>query len=143
MTAARDHERGDTLVEVMVAVAILGIAAVAIMAGLTLSASISGKDRGQSTSTTDVRNFAEYIESEVASGAFVSSGLYTWPGNSSVEVVQAECLSKASATTASPVWGSCPSDGGLQKLKLKATANGMVETLTIVVAKRCGVSDTC
>lgn len=144
MLVGEDRDRGDTLVEVMVAVAILGIAAVAIMAGMTLSAKISGKDRGESGSTTEVRNYAEYIASTVASGGWNDNGNYPWtPPNGTVDITERRCLTAASAKTASPDWVACPSTGNMQRLSLTATTNGVTESLTIFVRKPCGASSSC
>lgn len=147
--AASRADRGDTLIEVIAAVAILGIAGVALMTGMALSATVSGRDRGQSSSSTYVRDFAEQIERTVANGGYNPSGSYSWtPPSGTVAVDSAQCLTKASAMTTTPSWGSCPSpsDGYAELLKLKATApNGSTEYLTILVRKPCtGASgDTC
>ena len=144
-------DRGDTLIEVLFAVGILGLAALSIMGGLMMSATTSGRDRGQSTSTAYVRDFAEVIESTVAGGGYNSNGSYSWtPPSGTASVVAAKCLTASSASTTSPVWGACPQsgDGGkAQLLTLSATApNGSVESLTILVRKPCTavtVADTC
>ncbi|GAB3857970.1 hypothetical protein GCM10028801_17210 [Nocardioides maradonensis] len=149
MKPVRGDDRGETLIEVLVALVILGLAAVAIMTGLALSASLSGKDRGRSSSATYVRDFAEQIQKTVANGGYDPNGSYSWtPPSSSVNVTvaSAKCLTKASASTLNPSWGSCPADGNIQMLTLKGTAaNGANEFLTIVVRKPCtgAAGDAC
>lgn len=58
-------ETGASLVEVLVALAILSIAAVAILAGLQLSITTSDIQRKQTSSSTYVRNYAEAVEAWV------------------------------------------------------------------------------
>jgi prepilin-type N-terminal cleavage/methylation domain-containing protein len=55
-------ERGETLVEVLVSLVILGIAAVAILAGLQLSVKTSDIHRKQTSGGAYVRSYAEAIE---------------------------------------------------------------------------------
>jgi type II secretory pathway pseudopilin PulG len=60
-------EGGETLVEVLVAVTILGVAGVAILAGLQLSVTTSDIHRKQTTGGAYARSYAEAIEAYVAS----------------------------------------------------------------------------
>lgn len=62
-------DRGESLVELLVAVAILGVAAVAILAGLQLSVQASDIHRKQTTGGAYVRSYAEAIADYVASSA--------------------------------------------------------------------------
>lgn len=71
MTTGRSpwrDERGETLVEVLVSLIILGVAAVAILAGLRLSVTTSDIHRKQTTGGAYARSYAEAIERYVASG---------------------------------------------------------------------------
>src|SRR4051794_35211596 len=63
----RGGERGESLVEVLVALTILGVAAVAIVAGLQLSVKTSDINRKQTTGGAYARSYAEAIERYVAS----------------------------------------------------------------------------
>lgn len=62
-------ERGETLVEMLVALVILGVAAVAILAGLQLSVTTSDIHRKQTTGGAYARSYAEAIQRYVASAA--------------------------------------------------------------------------
>jgi type II secretory pathway pseudopilin PulG len=64
-------ERGESLLEVLIAVAIMGVAVVAIMAGLTTSVLMSDIHRKQSTAGAYVRDFAEATENSVAAGNYL------------------------------------------------------------------------
>ena len=63
-------ERGETLVELIVSVAILGVAAVAILAGLMLTAKSSDVQRNQATGGAYVRSFAEAIQTDVDTNGY-------------------------------------------------------------------------
>ena len=54
-------ERGETLVELMVTIAIMGIAFVAILTGVAIAISASGSHRQEATAEGVVRSFAERI----------------------------------------------------------------------------------
>jgi prepilin-type N-terminal cleavage/methylation domain-containing protein len=62
----RGPDRGESLVEVLVAVAILGIAGVAVLGGLEMSVKASDVHRKETTGGAYVRSFAEAIERYVA-----------------------------------------------------------------------------
>src|SRR5690348_15563467 len=62
-------DRGESLVEVLVALSILGVAAVAILAGLQLSVKTSDIHRKETTGGAYARSYAEAIERYVASAA--------------------------------------------------------------------------
>src|SRR5262245_26290216 len=59
-------DRGETLVEVLVSVMILGVAGVAIVSGLMMSVQASDSHRKQTTGGAYVRSFAEAIQDYVA-----------------------------------------------------------------------------
>ena len=63
-------DRGETLIELVVAVAILGIAAVAILAGLMLSVRTSDIHRNDATGGAYVRSFAEAIQTDVDANGY-------------------------------------------------------------------------
>ena len=61
----RRDDSGETLVELVVAVAILGVAGVAIVGGMLLSAKATTLQRNQAFGGTYVRGFAEAIQADV------------------------------------------------------------------------------
>jgi len=82
MTRRRMHwadDRGESLVEILVALVILGIAGVAILAGMQMSVQASDIHRKQTTSGAYVRSYAEAIQNFVAEnpGAFRCSPDYS------------------------------------------------------------------
>jgi prepilin-type N-terminal cleavage/methylation domain-containing protein len=71
--AATDRsEVGMTLVEILVAVAILGIAVAGIVSGIGATSLTSDRHRKQATADTVVKSYAEAIKQKVDVGAYVS-----------------------------------------------------------------------
>jgi Tfp pilus assembly protein PilV len=66
-------DQGETLIEVIMAVAIMGIAVVAIVGGIATTILMSDVHRKQATSGAYVRNYAEAVETYVAAGHFDAS----------------------------------------------------------------------
>src|SRR5690242_18594048 len=88
-------ERGDTLVEILVAVIIMAIAVVAVTAGVAVSIRMSDIHRKQAQAGAFIRDFAEAVENAIqasptayvpcaAAGAYDS--YYTSPSASFVVV---------------------------------------------------------
>ena len=65
-------DRGESLVEVLLSLTILGIAGVAIMAGLQLSVTASDIHRKQTTGSAYARSYAEAIQRYVAAGNYAA-----------------------------------------------------------------------
>jgi len=61
-------ERGESLVELLVAVTILGVTVVAVIGGLTTSIMVSGQQRDRVAARAEVRKFAEKIQAYVLTG---------------------------------------------------------------------------
>lgn len=147
-------ERGETLVEVLVALSILGVAAVAILAGLQLSAKASDINRKQTSGGAYVRGYAEAIEKYLTTSSnyvrCATTGSYA-PGvvgftaaadkNYVAEVERVEMLDGGGALVGTAK--ACPArDEGVQRLRLKVTSpgagTGATEYLTLVVRRACG-----
>ncbi|TDO64047.1 pilin/secretion family protein with methylation motif [Kribbella sp. VKM Ac-2571] len=133
-------ETGETLLEVLIAVAIMGIAVVAIMAGLTTSILMSDIHRKQATAGTYVRDYAEAVQTSVAGGTYGSAAddyapdkvaFEVPPGSGLIATVDAMTCWSGSA------WQSCGlGDTGLQRIALKVTDNKRVtERLVTIVRK--------
>lgn len=139
-------ERGDSLVELLVAVTLLGLAVVAIVSGLGTSVLVSDVHRKQSTAGAEVRSFAEEIENTVAVGGYFPcadtaryvpayGSSHTAPSNFTQTVTAVRYWNGS-------IWlSSCQSpDKGLQKLTLKISSsdNRASETLDVIIRKPCG-----
>lgn len=136
-------DRGETLLELIIAVAILGVAMVAILGGLFTSILVSGLHRDQANAGEYIRDYAEAIENKVAGGGYTtcatsySSG-YTPPTGYTAQVKSVRYW------TGSAWSGSCGTDTGVQQLTLKMSTpdSRVTETLVIVVRKPCGTGPT-
>jgi prepilin-type N-terminal cleavage/methylation domain-containing protein len=150
--ALRRDDRGETLIELVVAIAILGIAAVAILGGLLLSTQTSTIHRNSATSGAYVRSFAEAIQADVDQNGYKSCANAVDPSTGYVAVaVPGLPATYTKAVTAvqswnGSAWGGCTADG-IQRLDLKVTTPGDSvhkgeESLTVVLRKPCTGSAT-
>jgi len=64
------NDAGETLIELIIAVAIMGIAVVAIVGGIATSIMMSDIHRKQTTAGAYVRSYAEAVQAYVAAGNF-------------------------------------------------------------------------
>lgn len=147
-------EVGETLVEVLVAVTILGLAGVAIMAGMGLAVKSSDIHRKETTGSAYVRSYAEAVENWVRSDsshyvACAPADTYT-PAAVGFGVPSGYTASQAAASAVSAVGGTtapCSADSGIQQVLLTvASADARAsETLTVVLRKPCAGSgaDPC
>ncbi|TDU91677.1 prepilin-type N-terminal cleavage/methylation domain-containing protein [Kribbella voronezhensis] len=141
-------ERGETLVEMLLAVAIMGIAAVALMAGLTTSVLMSDIHRKQATAGTAVRDYAEALQKYVADGHYVDNCLSTTSyGLDSLadtpgfhHLLVAGSMRYWSGTDWQP---TCTTDTGLQKLTIRVYTDDdrASEQLVVVLRKPCRLGD--
>ncbi len=135
---------GETLVEVLLALVILGIAAVAILSGLQLSVQASDLHRKEATGGAYVRSFAEAIQEYVddngykscatAQAAYEGVPVAGWPSGYQPKVT---AVRSWNGTT----WGSCSADG-IQRLDLEVSSPGdtthrATERLTVILRQPC------
>jgi type II secretory pathway pseudopilin PulG len=148
-----DTQRGDTLVELLVAVSILGIAVVALLGGIGTSIVVSDIHRKDATAQAVVRSYAESIESGVAlhgaMSTYVDCGAadaYSAPPGFSVPHGYTATVTIVRYWTGAVFAPACLSRGddtGIQRLTLKvSTADTLAaETLDLVIRKPCRESD--
>jgi type II secretory pathway pseudopilin PulG len=132
---------GETLVELIVAVAILGIAAVAILAGMQLSVKASDIHRKEATGGAHVRSFAEAIQDYVDTVGYrpCGSAKNDYQAVAALPTYTASVESIQSWTGTG--WGACDSRG-IQRVDLKVTSPGnasrrVEETLTVILREPC------
>jgi type II secretory pathway pseudopilin PulG len=136
-----ESERGDTLLELIVAIAILGVCVVAIGAGITLSVKMSTIHRNQATANAFLHNYAESLQSSYAtcSGGAALPDYTTGLPVPSGFVAPTAAVSVWDATSARFVAaGTCPAtDPGLQQvsLTLESADKYVKESLVVVVRK--------
>lgn len=151
MSNRADPERGETLLELLIALVIMGIAVVAIIGGLASSITMSGLHRAQSTAGVIVRDYAESVQ------AYVNGTGYTpCAAPSAYAASQVGYTSTAASYVPTPIsvtfWNgtsfvtSTPcADLGLQQLTIQVAAPDarVVEQLVVVLRKPCGVGTSC
>ena len=167
MFRRRLHSRadsGETLIEIVVSIVILGIAAVAIVGGMTIAIHVSDQHRKEATAGSYVRDFAEAIDGYVNSSATAYQACstlanaqstygssYTAPSGYAGSITAIAYLTSAGASgnpASSPVFGSsCVTDLGAQQLTIQVASTDpnkrAVETLVLVVRKPCSAAFSC
>jgi type II secretory pathway pseudopilin PulG len=142
-----DDDGGETLIELLMAVAIMGIAVVAIVGGIGTSILMSDVHRKQATAGAVVRQYAEAIESSVAAGNYVDCATvaaYSSPPGLSIPPGYTATATAASSWTGL-VWDTCSIDNGYQKITLTVRSNDTraSESLDVILRKPCGTGSTC
>jgi prepilin-type N-terminal cleavage/methylation domain-containing protein len=137
-------DRGETLIELVVAVAILGLASAAILGGLMMGIRTSVMHRNDATGGAYVRSFAEAIQTDVdangyktcanASSGYASVAVPDLPAGYTRAVTSVQSWNGSS-------WGACTADG-VQRLDLRVTTTGAApfqadEKLTVVLRQPC------
>lgn len=157
MTAGRGNgpaggrERGETLLELLIGLAIMSIAVVAVIGGLLTSILTSDIHRKQSSAGAAVRDYAESVEKYVAGTGYTacaSPSAYA-PGVSGINF-SAPTGYTASAVTvrywSGTAWVASPcTDLGLQQLTIRvaSTDTRATEELVVVLRKPCGLGSSC
>ena len=146
----RKGDRGDTLIEVLVAVSILGAAMIAITGGMATSIIISDVHHKESVSGTALANFAEALQSTPYVAAVcplavpASYASATVSGTAIPEGYTGAVLNTAAKpfdywnATTLQFEATCPAtDGGAQRLWLQVSSSDgrAVETVQLVKRK--------
>ena len=137
------RDRGETLLELLVALAIMSVAVVAVVGGLYTSVLMSDIHRKQATAGMAVRDYGETITQVVNGGGYPATACaalttsFTAPAGYTATVLS-ERYWDGSA------WrSSCGPDTGLRQLTIQvASADARAaERLTIEIRKPCGLTD--
>jgi prepilin-type N-terminal cleavage/methylation domain-containing protein len=144
---ADPNDRGETLIELLVTVIIVGIAVVALVGGVAVSIRMSDIHRKQAAAGAYVRAYAEAIENAVAKSPTeykpcVPGGpAPTYPSFAVDPPYTAE-ITAVKYWDGSVFSGTCTSDTGVQKVSLRVTAGTTVaETLDVIIRKPCRSTD--
>jgi type II secretory pathway pseudopilin PulG len=143
---------GESLLELLIAIVILGIAVVAVVGSLVTGVLVSDVHRKQTTAGATLRNYAESVESSVAAAtsaytscaapaAYATPSGFTAPAGYTASVTAVRYWNGVPTLSFST---SCASpDSGVQKVSLRVSSNDgrATETLDIVIRKPCRTTD--
>jgi Tfp pilus assembly protein PilV len=151
--AGDDH--GETLIEVLMAVVIMGIAVVSIIAGIGTAIVVSDIHHKQATAGAAVRDYAEALENSVAASPSGYSAaacgnpslyaVYTPPSGYTATVLGVRDWNDSAADPSTWAWepaGTCV-DHGVQKVSLRvaSTDSRATETLDVIIRRPCRQAD--
>ena len=150
MARLDESDRGESLIEILVAVLILGIAVTAILGGLLTSVKLSDVHRKQATGGADARDYAEVLSRFVSGNNYVecadlsayAPGVvgFTAPAGYAAAVTSVEYWNTTSRT-----FGTTCSSSGLERVTVQvaSTDGRATERSVVVVRKPCGQGSTC
>lgn len=128
-------DRGETLLEVVVAIMILGICVLAVGSSIALSSKMSGVHRTQAELSKVLHNYAEQLGSVAYSPCSTTTpasySLSPQPGFAPPTITVSYWTGSA--------FGSCPgTDLGLQKVTIAVASadNGVSDSLSVVLRQR-------
>lgn len=138
--AAVRHDRGETLVELLVTIVILGIAGVAILGATLIAVDSSVLHRSQAQAQAGLRSWAE----QIARASYTEcAGTSSFPAPSGVSSDFSWTVNGVQYWDGSQFVASCAgTDRGVQKVTLQVTVPrtvypGFSQKLDVVVRKPC------
>jgi Tfp pilus assembly protein PilV len=138
-------ERGETLLELLISITILGVSVVAIAASIGLSVRISDIHRKQATASAYARSYGESIENTVATSAWqgcsATPATYQSPAGFVLPVGggYAATVAQVAYWNGTTFGTTCASDKGLQRLKLTVASidDRASEQLYVIIRNPC------
>lgn len=143
-------ERGDTLIEVLVAVAILGIAGAAIMGGFASSIVLSTVHRELATTASDSRNFAELLDKAIDDGTIeytqcAAAAAYSSPPGFIAGANNTSHVTAVAYWNGTSFVGACPPGGdqGVQRVSVSVTNTDTraISDAQVIIRKPCLLTD--
>lgn len=143
-------DRGESLIEILVAVLLLGLTVTAIMGGLLASVKLSDVHRKQATSGADARSYAEVVDQYVAGNHYVECAVtstyapatvgFAPPSGYTAGVVSVEYWNATSRTFTT----NC-SSSGLERVTVQVQSpdGRATEKAVVIVRKPCGQGSSC
>jgi type II secretory pathway pseudopilin PulG len=143
-------DRGESLIEILIATAIMGVALVAVLGSVGVGVLMSDVHRKQATAGASVRSYAEQLQAWVAAGGYQPCGSDSaygaWAGYTAPTSYTRSVVAGSVRYWNGTAWVtscSASTDQGLQQLTLQvASDDGRAsERLTLTLRKRCGLAD--
>jgi type II secretory pathway pseudopilin PulG len=137
MRVKRVLDRGETLVELLVAVSIMGVTVVAVVGGLATAIIMSDIHREQARVAAELRSYAAYIDGTATAAYVPCAGSYadTFPLASGFQA-EIEEIRYWDGTQFAP---SCPAtDSGVQQLTLhvsSTTRTNVEERVNLIIRR--------
>jgi type II secretory pathway pseudopilin PulG len=132
---------GESLLELVIAVTIMGIAVVAIVSGIATSILMSDINRKQATAGAYVRNYAEAVETYVAGGNFNTTSSPSYgAGTVGFTVPSGGYVASVSSVTCwndtTAQFGACPTTASVQRVALTVASSDARASEGLVVIVR-------
>jgi Tfp pilus assembly protein PilV len=139
-------DRGESLIELLVAIAIMSTAVIALLAGLATAVVISDQHRKQAAAGVQVRTFAEAVERAVngSPSAYVDCASETaYRSVFTAEPGYARDVVEVRYWTGSAFSPTCGTDSGVQRVTVRVASDDdrAVETIDVIIRKPCRAGD--
>jgi type II secretory pathway pseudopilin PulG len=139
-----EGERGESLLELIIAITILGVCVVAVASGIAVSIKVSAIHRDQATASAFLHNYAETLQGAyqdcATAGAYNTASLLPPPtsgGFNSPQVVVTYWNGSTFSASGTTCSDATPKDPGLQQVTLTlSTTNLQVSESLVVVLRR-------
>lgn len=149
-TSPRD-DAGETLIELLVAVVVIGIATTAVLGGLVVAVDSSALARNESRVQAALRSWAEQLSAVGDTGAYRYVPCAAPSAFPAPDVVPSGFTATVTAVeywTGSAWTATCGTDAGVQRVTLRVTAPGRVystvtQSLGVVVRRPCASASAC
>jgi len=143
------EDRGETLIELLMALAIIGIAMVSIVGAMTTGIIVSDRHRKQAVAGANVIGYAEAVKQAAKSSGYEMSCTPTYGSTFSVptgfakSIVAVSFWNGTAFPAATCTAAAAAADIGVQQLTLQvASSDGRAaERLVVIVRKPCRPSD--
>jgi len=148
-TAGTGGDRGETLIEILLTVVIMGITVTAILGGVGVGVLMSDVHRKQATAGVAVRDLAEAVQDSVAGTGYVpcatAAAYASPPGYAAPAGYTASVVPTSVRYWTGGGWQAvCTVDSGLQRITVQvASTDGRAsEQLDVVLRRPCPFSAT-
>lgn len=143
--AGSSPDSGETLLELLIALAIIGIAMVAVVGAMSTGIVISDVHRKQAVAGASVSGYAETAKQDAKSSGYQSSCSPTYASTFTVPTGYVKSIVAVSFWTGTAFQASCSAtaDIGVQRVTLRVSSSDgrASESLVVVVRKPCRPSD--